>query len=76
MSEYYKAVDNSALLKRINELEQQLRDEREEHKDIYLKMKADVEYYSSNNIFNDLEFFRRENEKLKRIIHEGGIVNN
>jgi len=71
MSEQYKSMDTSSLLRRISELEQQLKDEREEHRDIYMKMKTEAEYYSSNNVFNELDFFKRENNKLKKIIQEG-----
>jgi len=33
-------------------------------------MKTDMEYYSSNNCINELEFYKRETEKLKKIVYE------
>lgn len=71
MSELYSiTTDPEILIKRIKELEQQLKDEREEHRDIYMKMKTDMEYYSSNNCISELEFYKRETEKLKKIVYE------
>lgn len=71
MSEYYnETMDPNILIKRIRDLEQQLKEEREEHKDIYMKMKAQTEYYSSNNYINELDFYKRQTEKLKKTIYE------
>lgn len=75
MSQYYnETTDPFILIKRIKDLEQQLKDEREEHRDIYMKMKTNMEYYSSNNYINELDFYKRETEKLKKIVYENSYT--
>ncbi len=54
------------LQNKIRELENKLEEEREEHREIYMKLKSELRYTtsSSNHFDAQLHFLQQENQKL------------
>jgi len=73
----YDEQEVISLYKRIHDLEKQLHDEREEHKEIYRNMRANLmELYSNktdSNLGNDFIVFHL-NEEIKRLTYENSIL--
>lgn len=59
-----KVQENEELKNKISELEEQIQYERQEHRDIYMKLKNNVDDVYITNLREEVNMLRAENQRL------------